>query len=75
MTIHPIIKSALTAGGISGTAYGFATQGENLEAQGLTTSQQIIGGLKGGAIDGAIGAGVGLGISGTGLALAKILRK
>ena len=75
MQIHPILKSALAVGGLSGTAYGFMTQGENLEAQGATVSQQAIGSLGTGLKDGLIGATATGTVAGTGLALAKILGK
>ena len=75
MKIHPILKSALTVGGLSGAAYGFMTQGENLEAQGVPLSQQVVGGLGTGLKDGLIGAGTTGTVAGTGLALAKILGK
>ena len=73
--LHPIFKAAVATGAISGTAYGALTQSENLEAQGASTSQQLTGALGTGAIDGLIGGGIGAGVSATGLALAKILRK
>lgn len=75
MKLHPIFKAALATGAISGTAYGALTESENLEAQGLPVSQQLAGGLGAGVKDGLIGMGIGAGVSGTGLALAKIMRK
>jgi len=75
MKLHPIFKAALATGAVSGTAYGALTESENLEAQGLPVSQQLAGGLGTGAVDGLIGATVGAGVSGTSLALAKIMRK
>ena len=73
--VHPLIQSAIATGAVVGTAFGFVTEGERLEAEGAPTSQQITGALGTGAMDGLIGAGTGLGVSGTGLALAKILGK
>lgn len=73
--ITSYFKAALTTGAISGTAYGALTESENLEAQGLPVSQQLAGGLGVGVKDGLIGMGIGAGVSGTGLALAKIMRK
>jgi hypothetical protein len=73
--LPPSMIAAGIAGGGIGTATGFLVRGENLENQGATTGQQFGGSLIGGLSGGLIGGGVGLGVSGTTMALKKVLKK
>ena len=69
-----IIASAIAGGGI-GTAAGFMTKGEELENRGASEFKQLTGSLSGGFSGGIVGAGIGVGVSGTAVALKKILGK
>lgn len=78
MAIHPIIQNALDVGKVTGgfgATGSFMVKGQQLEEQGASTSGQISGGLKYGVKNGIIAGGVGVGVSGTAMALAKILKR
>lgn len=75
MNVNPGIIAAGIAGGGIGTAVGFMTKGEELENAGASEFQQLTGSTVGGLQKGAIGAGIGVGVSGTAIALKKILGK
>lgn len=73
--LPPSMIAAGIAGNGIGTAIGFMTKGETLENQGATVGQQFGGSLIGGFSGGLVGTGIGLGVSGTAVALKKILKK
>lgn len=73
--ISPAIIAATVAGSGIGTATGFMTKGEQVEDQGISTFSQIKEASLSGISGGFIGAGIGLGVSGTAIALKKILGK
>lgn len=74
MKVNPSIVAASIAGGGIGLATNFMVKGEQSENRGDTLIQQFghstIGGLSGGIV----GAGIGAGVSGTAIALSKVMR-
>ena len=75
MNIDPAIIAASIAGGGIGLAGGAMVKGQRLEEQGASEFDQFTKPLGTGITTGLIGAGVGAGVSGTALALRKVLRK
>jgi hypothetical protein len=73
--ISPAIIAATIAGSGIGSAVGFMSKGEQAENQGASTSAQFKQSSFGGLSGGFVGAGIGLGVSGTAVALKKILGK
>lgn len=71
MKTHPAIIAASIAGGGFGAATGFMTGGEELENLGASELHQLGGAMADGTVHGVVGAG----ITGTAVALRKILRK
>lgn len=75
INIPPSVIAAGIAGSGIGAAAGIMKKGEALENRGASDLQQITGSLGAGVTHGLAGAGIGVGISGTTVALKKILGK
>ena len=75
MKVHPGLITGIIAGSGIGVAAGFMTKGEELENQGASGWQQLSGSTVSGFTHGMAGAGIGAGVSGTAIALKKILGK
>ena len=75
INIPPSIIAAGIAGSGIGTATGIMTKGEALENRGASDLQQLTGSMGAGISNGLVGAGIGIGVSGTVVALRKILGK
>lgn len=73
--VSPALIAAGIAGGGIGTAVGFMTKGEELENMGASEMKQLTGSTVGGITHGIAGAGIGVGVSGTAIAIKKILGK
>ena len=75
MNVSPAIIAASIAGGGIGLAGGTMVKGQKLEEQGASEFDQLVKPLGTGITTGLIGAGIGAGVSGTAVALKKVLGK
>jgi hypothetical protein len=75
MNIPPSVIAAGIAGAGIGTTSGIMIKGEQLEKSGVSDFQGVTGTIGGGIVSGIKGAGMGVGISGTAVALKRILGK
>jgi hypothetical protein len=75
VNMPPAMIAATIAGGGLGVASGFMVKGEESENRGASTLQQLGDSVAGGISYGVTGAGIGIGVSGTAVALKKILGK